>query len=173
MRNGGFEAGPNGNWTENSTNFPHLIRPASELGAYIAPHRGNCAALMGVQNGEVSELTQSVLVPPGVTTLLKYWYYISSPETDCTFDSALIQVNGVTVKTHPLCQTGHTAGWTQASVPLTAYGSQQVTLRVRVANDALSDPSVFMLDDVRLAIDPPCTVIEPPSHKVYLPAILK
>ena len=113
---------------------------------------------MGVQNGEVSELTQSVLVPPGVTTLLKYWYYISSPETNCTYDSALIQVNGTTVKTHPLCQTSHTTGWVQASVPLTAYGGQQVTLRFRVANDALSDPSVFMLDDVRLAIDPPCTV---------------
>ncbi len=158
VRNGGFEAGANGDWTVSSTKLPHLIRPAAELSAYRPPHGGSWAALMGVANGEVSQLSQSVLVPPGVTTLLKYWVYTSSPETDCSFDTAAVQVNGTTVKTHPLCQSGNTAGWTEASVPLTAYAGQQVTLRFRVANDALSDPSVFMLDDVRLAIDPPCTV---------------
>jgi predicted outer membrane repeat protein len=173
-RNGGFEAGPNGDWTESSANSAPLIRQAGDLGGYPAPHGGSWAALMGVVNGEVSELTQSVLVPPGVTTLLKYWVHASSTETDCDFDTALVQVNGTTVKTHPLCQSGNTAGWTQASVPLTAYGGQQVTLRFRVDNDAFSDPSVFMLDDIRLAIDPPCTVVEPVfDHFIHLPAIFR
>lgn len=161
VRSSGFEAGPNGDWIESSTNFPHVIRPASELGAHIAPHTGNWAALMGVVNGEVSELTQSVLVPPGVTALLKYWYYVSSPEVDCDFDTVVVQVNGTTVREHPLCQSNNTTGWAEASVPLTAYGGQWVTLRFRGVNDASTDPSVFMLDDVRLAIDPPCTVVTP------------
>lgn len=176
VRNSGFEAEPNSDWAESSSTFQPLIRSASELGAYIAPHGGNSAALMGVVNGEISELTQSVLVPPGVTTLLKYWYYVSSPESDCDYDTAVVQVGSTTVHEHPLCQSGNTTGWVEASVPLTTYGGQQVTLRFRVDNDPSSDPSVFMLDDVRLALDPPCTVQDsdlPPVSRVLLPLVVR
>ena len=45
-------------WTESSTTMAQLIRPAAELPAPIPPHAGSWAALLGVNNGEISDLAQ-------------------------------------------------------------------------------------------------------------------
>ena len=54
------EQGGNGDWTEQSTNLGTLIQEAYAFAQYTTPHSGNWAALMGVENGEISRLSQTI-----------------------------------------------------------------------------------------------------------------
>lgn len=163
-----FEQGPVA-WTESSSTLGQLIRPAAELPAPITPHAGDWAALLGVNDGEISDLSQQLTLPTGVSLTLTYYYYAISVESDCTYDTVEVRLDAAVVDQIGLCQANNTNGWRQRRVALGRFATPQVpVLRFRVANDPSSDPSRFVLDDVRLE--------KPPSvynRFVYLPAVRK
>ncbi len=156
-------------WSESSTTMGQLIRPAAELPAPITPHGGGWAALLGVNDGEVSDLSQPITLPTGISLTLSFYYYAVSVETDCTFDTVEVRLDEAVVDQIGLCQANNTNGWQQRSVELGQFAAPRLpVLHFRVANDPSSDPSRFALDDVRLE--------KPPSvynRFVYLPAVRK
>ncbi len=153
LRNGDFEQGADGVWNESSSNFGgagSLILSGTQLQGN-APHSGSFAVWMGGAANEVSELSQ-VLVVSAAQPLLQFYYQVASDDT-CGNDAVTVQVNQTAVQTIALCQEKNTGGWTAASVDLSTYAGQTVTLRFHAAlNGTLN--SNFFLDDVAFVARP-------------------
>jgi len=138
-------------WTESSTTMGQLIQPAAELPAPVTPHAGSWAALLGVNNGEVSDLSQPLTLPTGVSLTLTFYYYAVSVEADCSYDTVEVRLDSTVIDQIGLCQANNTNGWRQRSVELGQFAAPRLpVLHFRVVNDPSSDPSSFALDDVRL-----------------------
>lgn len=156
-------------WTESSTTLGQLIRPANQFVAPIAPHAGAWAALLGVNNGETSVLSQPLTLAAGISLTLSFHYYAVSVETECTFDTVQVRLDNTVIDQIGLCQANNTNGWRQRTVELGRFtGPQFPVLRFRVVNDPSSDPSTFALDDVRLGTPPPVY-----KHFLYLPLTMR
>jgi hypothetical protein len=156
-------------WTESSTTMSQLIRPTAQLPAPITPHAGNWAALLGVNNGEISDLAQPLTLPAGISLTLSFHYYAVSVETNCGYDTVQVRLDNTVIDQIGLCQANNTNGWRQRTVDLGRFASPQFpVLRFRVANDPSSDPSTFALDDVRLEVPPPIY-----DNFIYLPQVLR
>jgi len=156
-------------WTETSTTLPQLIRPAAQLPAPITTHGGGWAALLGVNNGEVSDLSQQLTLPTGISLTLSFYYYANSVETDCTYDTVEVRLDDQVVDKIGLCQANNTGSWRQRTVDLGQFAAPQLPiLHFRAANDPSSDPSTFALDDVRLGTPPPVY-----DHFIRLPLVLR
>lgn len=152
-------------WTESSTTLGQLIRPANQFAPPFAPHAGAWAALLGVNNGEISDLSQPLTLPAGISLTLSFHYYAVSVETECAYDTVQVRLDNTVIDQIGLCQANNTNGWRQRTVDLGRFASPQFpVLRFRVVNDPSSDPSSFALDDVQLGTPPPVY-----DHFIYLP----
>jgi hypothetical protein len=79
-----------------------------------------------------------------------YYYYYRSTEPYCHIEKAEVRVNGETLAAHPLCPSENNSAWTAGQVDLSGYAGQEITLSFYLENDAISDPSTLLLDDVAL-----------------------
>jgi M6 family metalloprotease-like protein len=145
IRNGTFEAGADGNWTEYSTHGWSLI--TQTLASSVTPHAGTWAAWLGGDYDDTSQLTQAGISLVGVR-YLHYWYWIASADV-CGYDYARVKVNGTPIKSYDLCTTNSTGGWVQEVLDLNSYIGTSISLQFEVTTDA-SDNSNFFLDDVSI-----------------------
>lgn len=147
LRNGNFDQGANGVWTETSSNFGgtgSLIMERQMLQG-VEPRSGEYAVWLGGAPNEVGELSQTVVIS-AVLPMLTFHYQIGS-EDSCGQDHTQVFVGQTMVKSFDLCQSSNTNGWTLASIDLSAHAGQTVTLRFRATLNATGN-SNFFLDDV-------------------------
>ena len=147
LRNGNFDLGPEGAWTETSSNFGgtgSLILDQQALQG-IAPRSGTYAVWLGGAPNEVAELSQTVVIAAAAPQL-DFYYQIGS-EDSCGSDSTQVLIGQTVVKSFELCQSKNTGGWTLSSIDLSTYAGQTVTLRFRTTLNAAGN-SNFFLDDV-------------------------
>ncbi|MFA7407812.1 MAG: hypothetical protein WCY93_08375 [Anaerolineaceae bacterium] len=144
LRNGNFEAGRDGSWTEYS-NYSEPIIVQFQPGIV---HSGVWAAWMGGLHNSVDRLSQTVTIPTS-TPYLHYWYWIVSDDV-CGFDYARVKVNGTTIKTFDLCVANNTGKWVSSVLDLSNYKGSTVTLMFEETTDG-SLISNFYLDDVSLS----------------------
>jgi hypothetical protein len=150
IKNGDFEQGANGVWTEVSTSFGgtgSLILNQDALPAGLAPHSGNYAVWMGGAYDEESTLSQSVVLSSSIESLV-YHYWIGSQDL-CGYDRAEIRINGSAVKTHNLCMDENTNGWQQGTLDLKSFAGKTVDLAFYLTVDS-SYNSNFLLDTIYL-----------------------
>ena len=145
VRNGTFEAGHDGNWTESSTGGWDLITQSFPGG--VTPHGGSWAVWLGGADNETSSLTQNGISMSGVR-YLHYWYWIAS-EDICGYDYAKVFVNGSEKQSFDLCDTSGTSGWVQRVLDLNSYAGTVISLEFRVTTDG-SGNSNFFIDDVSI-----------------------
>jgi C1A family cysteine protease len=146
LRNGNFEAGRDGSWTESSSNGWDLIYQESEL--LVAPHGGDWAAWLGGDDDETSVLSQATNIPANATTL-NYWYW-SASEDACGFDYGRVRFGSTTLQNYNLCSSTNTGQWVQQQIGLTAWRGQTVDLRFVVETDGSLNSNLF-LDDVSIS----------------------
>jgi hypothetical protein len=166
IKNGDFEQGANDEWLEQSLKLGGLgmlIVDKSKLPQGKTPFSGSYAAKMGGIAEEESTLSQSQIeLNTGVEGLV-YQYWIDSSGS-CNTDKATVEINGVVVATHQLCQQTNTKGWKQAQVDLKPYAGETINLTFHLITDA-EDDSLFLLDDVAVAYP------KPDSSSLYLPML--
>jgi len=145
--NGDFEAGQDGSWTEFSTHGWDLI--THESSSLVASHGGVWHVWLGGDFDDTSQLSQSVLIAPGLSTL-HYWYWIGSEESACGNDYFKLKVDGTQKTVSGLCISTATGGWVEGTLDLSAYAGSTVTLMFEVITNATLNSNVF-LDDVSFA----------------------
>jgi hypothetical protein len=147
LRNGNFDQGADGTWSETSSTFGgvgSLIMERKNL-QDIAPRSGDYAVWLGGAANEVGELSQQIVIS-AATPLLSFYYQIGSEDT-CGQDSTQVFVGQSAVKSYELCQSKNTSSWTLETIDLSAFAGQTVTLRFRTTLNATGN-SNFFLDDV-------------------------
>ncbi len=147
VRNGTFEDGRDGNWTESSTGGWELI--TQSFPGNVTPHGGDWAAWLGGDDDETSRLTQTGISMSGVR-YLHYWYWIASEEISCGYDFAKIFVNNVEKQSFNLCPDTNTSGWVQGTLDLNSYAGTSISLEFRATTDS-SYNSNFFVDDVSIS----------------------
>ncbi len=152
LQNGDFEQGHTADWVENSTNFPNQVLTNSGLPSGVVPQGGSWLAWLGGTNSEVTDLSQTFTVAASGGDYLHYYYRIGSQDI-CGYDTAKVLVNATELATYDLCTSNNTAGWVGASVNLSAYRGQSVTVHFTVSNDSSSN-SNFFLDTVAIQAAP-------------------
>ena len=148
VRNGDFEAGANGDWSEQSANFGgrgEIILSNIDLPEKIPAQSGLYAAWLGGAHNETSTLRQEIVVPSGAPTLY-YFTKISSNDV-CGYDAATVSIDDVVVVTHLLCRNRSEVEWEEHSIPLNDYAGKSVMLEFRVVTDG-SLVSSFFIDNV-------------------------
>jgi hypothetical protein len=146
IRNGGFERGPDGSWTEFSTHGWDVI--VDSFTGSVTPHNGSWGAWLGGEHDEVSAVTQDVTIPAG-SPVLSYWHWIASEDV-CGFDVGGVVINGSdVVDGYWLCTDNNTGGWVRQAVDLSAYIGQTVELQILSETDDSLNSNLF-IDDVRL-----------------------
>ena len=149
VKNGNFELGDNGDWTESTRlDFP-LIVSTADLPTTFPPHSGQWAAWLGGGDDEVSDLSQTFAIPSSGPVYLHYYYWIGSDETNCGADTFRLLVNSTPVAVNNLCISTRTGGWVHAAVNLGGFAGQTVTVHFHVeTNPSPNTNSNFFLDDV-------------------------
>jgi secreted trypsin-like serine protease len=149
LRNGDFEQGADGAWTERSVNFGNtgsLITHRNGLQS-VTPRSGNYLAWLGGDDDEVSQLWQTVTLPASNPTVQ---FYIQSFSNDsCDYDFFQILVNDQAIASQDLCTTSNTSAWTKVEVKLNSWAGQTVKFELRVTTDG-TFPSSLFVDDVSL-----------------------
>ena len=156
IRNGTFEAGADGNWSQYSSGGWPLI--TQTLPGGVAPHGGSWAVWMGGAPSETAQLTQSGISMTGAR-YLHYWYWIAS-EDMCGYDYAGVFVNGSLLKQYDLCSNSNTGGWVHQLLDLNAYAGTTITLTFAATTDG-SLNSNFLLDDVSIGAATALQPMEP------------
>lgn len=142
--NGNFEG--TGGWTEEATSGEPIIVTAPNG---IPPRSGTKIAWLGGLDSELATISQQITVPMTNNTLT-FWYIVSSQETlGCNFDFGRVLINGTEVWTQGLCESENSTGWEQATISLSAYAGQSVTLEIQAETD-FSTLSSFFVDDVSI-----------------------
>ncbi len=171
LRNGDFEQGADGTWSESSSNFGgagSLILSGAQLQGNT-PRSGSYAVWMGGAPNEVSDLSQALVVS-AAQPLLQFYYQIASEDT-CGNDAVTVQINQTPVHAIALCQEKNSSGWTAATVDLASYAGQSVTLHFHATlNDSLN--SNFFLDDVAFVARPGGDGSNS-AFRLFLPTMLK
>jgi subtilisin family serine protease len=147
IKNGNFELGRDGSWTESSSNGWDLIIN-SDFPPGISPRSGSWLTWLGGDDFETSKLSQSVLVSSS-RPYLHYWYWIDSGDF-CDYDMFKLKVNSSVISQSDLCSLTNTGGWVERVVNLSGYAGSTVTLMFEVATDE-SINSNFFLDDVSMS----------------------
>ena len=147
LRNGDFESGRDGTWTESSSNGYFLVMSPVE-GLEITPHSGSWAAWLGGADFEISILSQKIKVPDTAQTL-SFWYWIGSDDL-CGYDTAGVFLGTQNLKGYDLCANHNTNGWVQDTVNLSGYQGQTLDLIFKVVTDEM-DNSNFFVDDVAIS----------------------
>ncbi len=169
IRNGDFEAGRDGSWSESSAAGLPLILTGN---LPLAPHSGSYLAWLGGVLNEVSTLSQAVKLPASPPLYLHFWYAVGSADGNCGADTVTVHAGADQILYGELCTPGNT-GWTEQSVSLSAYAGQTVTLSFVVTTDGAFN-SNFLVDDVSLkataalapqAAGPLTTLVDPAGTK--------
>ncbi len=142
LRNGDFEGGRDGSWSEFSSNGWPLIYQLD-----IA-HSGSWLAWLGGDDSETSILSQRVTIPSNATTL-SYWCGIVS-EDYCGYDFAYVRFGSTDLQAYALCSSTNTEGWVLQQVNVAGWRGQTVDLCFVVTTDE-SLNSNFFLDDVSIS----------------------
>jgi hypothetical protein len=157
VQNGGFEdqppqAPPWDQWDAQ--------RPDPLVSPQFAWHSGHWGAWLGGYNHANQRLSQTILVPPGVSSaILSFWVYVTSEETGGTSGDRLsVSLRGMPEAT--VIQLDHRAGanrWTRVSYTWTGnfsrYAGYPVDLIFRATTDDQRVTS-FWIDDVSLVVAP-------------------
>ena len=179
VRNGTFEGGSNGDWSEQSTNGYGLILQRNDLGG-LAPHAGEWAAWLGGSNNEESTLTQDVVLN-GRAIALTFYYQINS-EDDCGYDTATVSVQAVanlaasglahTAAVQSvdfnLCQDNASGAWEQATLDLSEFADQTVRLTFVARTDESLISSLFV-DDATVTVDTGAATPSPTAQPTLQP----
>ena len=144
VRNGDFENGSDGSWSESSSGGYPLIYRDSDVSPTWQWHDGHFGAWLGGAHDELAILSQSLSVPAAAQ--LSYWIRISS-EDSCGFDQAWVAINNDQLTSYDLCAANALADWTRQALDLSAYAGQTVLLSFLVSTDN-SLYSSFWLDTV-------------------------
>ncbi|MBN2258665.1 MAG: M6 family metalloprotease domain-containing protein [Anaerolineaceae bacterium] len=141
--NGNFELGPV-NWTSfNTAGWPVIRNTFGATG--LTPHSGSWATWLGGEYSNTNYIEQTVTV--GSLNPYLVYYYVSASNDYCGYDFGYIRINGSSVYTRELCTTTNTSSWVRASLDLSSYSGQTVTLQFRVYADS-SFNSNWFIDDV-------------------------
>ncbi len=155
LRNGGFELGPNGDWTETSgplTQAGQLIFRGSDLNPY-RPHSGSFAAWLGRHGDGHSMLSQTIVVGT-IDPVLHYWIKAESVRM-CGNLAFTISVAGQLQHEAEVCnQTDF--DWTAASLDLSEFAGQEVELAFAL-NHLPGSISHVLLDDLEFRSPEPLT----------------
>lgn len=151
IKNGDFELGRDGSWTEYSSNSYILILEENNLPIY--PKSGEWAVWLGddiEKYGEISRLSQNVLIYSS-SPYLHFWYEIFSDDyCSIDYDIFKVKINGSTIFSEELCYANNTIGWTEKVINLSAFSGSSVTLMFEVITDSTVFSS-FFLDDVSMS----------------------
>ena len=150
VQNGGFETGLTG-WTAGGQDPPTATSAKT--------HTGTGAALLGTPSGSEplgdSTLSQSIAVPSGGTTTLRFWYNPATTDdicsgSACVYDWEEAQIRSTSGQTlaSVFKSNSNSQAWTQVTFDLTPYQGQNVVLWFNVHQDGGTDPSSMYLDDV-------------------------
>ncbi|PKO07196.1 MAG: hypothetical protein CVU41_02635 [Chloroflexi bacterium HGW-Chloroflexi-3] len=145
--NGGFEAGQDGSWTEDSSHGYDLIMNSGFPAGFI-PHGGTWAAWLGGDINEISRISQVVSIS-AAGPYLHFWYWIGS-EDSCGNDYFRVKINGVEKLSNDLCVAKNTGGWVERVVDLSAFTGSTVTLMFEVMTNSSLNSNLF-LDDVSMS----------------------
>lgn len=150
VQNSGFESGDNGDWATYSEYNLILIQDNTTLP--IVPHSGEWAAWLGGQNAETNGITQEFTFPSGVSSLsLRFFYQVGTQEPACSNDGSgdlfTIFVDSTPVGWMELCPDTATSDWSEASLDLSDYAGQTVSLSFQVDTDSVYNSNIF-LDDI-------------------------
>jgi bacillopeptidase F (M6 metalloprotease family) len=149
IKNGDFELGRDGSWTEYSSNGFELVINKDYPYA-PPPHSGSWEAWLGGDDYEVSRLSQVVTISSS-SPYLHFWYEIFSDDLcSIDYDAFKVKINGATIFSEELCYANNTIGWTEKVINLSAYSGSSVTLLFEVITDNSLFSSVF-LDDVSMS----------------------
>ncbi|MEZ4517328.1 MAG: hypothetical protein R3C44_11000, partial [Chloroflexota bacterium] len=153
IKNGDFESGANGDWTEtiNGVASPGsiVLRPQP----IVTPRSGEYLAWLGGFHNQIHRLSQPVTLSDSGPLYLHFWYQVSSNETICTADSVRVMANETTLTTFGLCKEENSTGWEQVSINLSAYLGQTVTIQFEGTFDEATLSS-FFVDDVGFTTTP-------------------
>jgi len=155
LKNGNFDAGRDGSWTQYSTDSFDLIlsqSEASNLGTTVTPHSGTYFVWLGGLHNENGGIHQQITVSAATPNLI-FYHRIGSGETTCGKDIAQIRINDTAIKTYNLCTSQNTSGWVKQSVNLAAFAGQTVKLEFNITTNA-SVFSSWYLDTVSLSATP-------------------
>lgn len=156
IKNGDFELGRDGSWTEYSSNGWKLILN-SEYPPDIYPHSGSWLTWLGGDDYETSRLSQSILIS-ATRPYLHFWYWIGSADTYCGYDFFRLKINNGEILKLDLCTSTNTGGWRERVINLSAYNGTSVTLMFEVTNDFYLN-SNFFLDDVSMSSIPTTSAV--------------
>ncbi len=155
IKNGGFENGQDGSWTEYSSNGFDLILPSNLL--LVPPHQGNYAVWLGGEDGEISRLSQTIAVSSG-SHYLHFWYWVGS-EDFCDYDHFSVKINELEKFQTTLCSDNSTFSWVERVLNLESYSGTTVKLLFEVITDSSLNSNVF-LDDVGMSFSSTVTNVE-------------
>lgn len=153
LKNGNFDAGPNGDWTERINNVvsPGALIVRSE--PFTQPRSGEYVAWMGGFYNQVHKLSQPVTLTGSGPLYLQFYYQIASNEPTCVVDHVDVMANSTVLATVGLCAGENSTGWERATVNLGAFVGQSVTIHFEGAFDEATLSS-FFLDDVSFVTAP-------------------
>ena len=157
VKNGTFDAGREGSWTQYSIDTFDIILSASEVVAVggpsnLTPQTGNYVAWLGGLHNENGGIHQQATIDNG-TPFLQFYQQIRSQETTCTNDQARIKINGTVVKTINLCLSQSGTAWVKQSVDLSAYKGKTVKLEFNITTNSAIFSNWFV-DSVSLQAAP-------------------
>ena len=140
------------------SNRPLIVQAAGALP--VTPHSGSWFAWLGGDHnlgGTPNHRSHLVhwdhfFLPPGQTTYLHLYYQIISEEQPndfgvCDRDVVNLWMNNILVLQGQICEQTQTNGWTRASIDLSPFAGQWVTLEFEMRTD-FQNISHFFMDDV-------------------------
>jgi hypothetical protein len=156
VTNGGFESG-SAPWQTVSAGGYTLI-------SRIVPHTGDWGAVLAAYNLANDELAQTITLPAGTALTLRFWWQMTTQETNHPWDNLDVTITPAGGGTPVLLRRitdGNTAGvWQQVILDLTPYAGQSLRLSFRAQTDS-DHPTDFYLDDISVEACPSTSTATP------------
>ena len=162
--NGGFEGGLSP-WVSGG-----VVTPSAST---ARAHSGTGSALLGTLTGAPpggggdSSVSQTVVVPPGTSTL-GFWYWPASIDQICSgaacqydWQEAQIRTTAGATLASVFKSNSNAQAWTQVTFNTSSFAGQTVVLWFNVHQDATPDPTSMNLDDVSLTGTAPTAPLAP------------
>lgn len=145
VKNGDFEAGRNGDWSERSNNTFGIVADAT----WLDPHSGQYAGWLGGVKHEKSRLFQSVTLPTSPKLFLSYYYRIGTSSQCGKDDKAKVFIDKSRVVEYSLCVGDKNSDWRQVTFDISAYGGKAVRLQFFAVTTG-ENHSDFWVEDVTI-----------------------
>ena len=174
LRNGDFEAGPDGSWDEEvAPNCQEAGGPCELINNQYTHNESLYGADLGGYNGASDTLSQAVAIPANAERVtLSYWWAIDTEETTGGYDFCFVELDDENGDLLALLEaiTGDDQEiyvWHRSEFDLTAYKGHTVRLVFHAYTDD-NQWSEFFIDDVDLEA---CEV--PLARLSYLPLVMR